>query len=167
MVLVVVTFFNMRHVLAMGINLSNTSTILMVLVLSFCTQPLWAQDAPSPLSGEQIRSTLLGKFLVGEYDNGQSWSERFNRDQTTFYTEAGRSLKGTLTFKDNLACFEYPQDDEIVGDCFEVWQRGSNCFDFYGEQSTASIRQRQLGKGWHARAWFAGLDDTCVVERIA
>lgn len=162
-----VPFINMRHVLAMGFVLSNSSRVVLTVLICFLTAPLLAQPIPAPLTSNEIRSKLFGQYLIGEYDTGQSWSEQFNKDATTLYSEGGRSLNGKLTFKRNLACFTYPDDDEITGDCFEVWQRGHNCFDFYSEQSSAGPQERQFGQGWQARAWIAGRDDTCVVDRIA
>ncbi|MDD9908347.1 MAG: hypothetical protein OXR62_01530 [Ahrensia sp.] len=129
--------------------------------------PASAQFASTPLNQSQIATRLFGKRLIGEYADGQSWAENFNTDGTSDYVQDGRLSVGRMFFDLDLLCFSY-QPQELTGGCFEVWQRGTNCFDFYARTSIiASRTDRQFGRNWDARAWIEGVEATCQAGLIS
>ena len=125
------------------------------------------------LRADQIRSTLLGATILGEYSNGLEWQERMNQDLTTNYSEGKQTINGRISFRNYLMCFTYGEASELTSGCFEVWQRSSNCFDFYGtisptnDKTAATLAQKHLAQGWTARGWKSNQPSTCVSELIS
>ncbi len=118
---------------------------------------------------------VAGKTLVGEYQTGQQWQERFIDERSTVYRDDEKSGSGTTIQRGRFVCFNYTSKDGMSGGCFEIWQRGKNCFDFYGsglggeqaQRTVASEKQKLFGQGWTARAWLASETSTCVSEQIS
>ncbi|MEL7230325.1 MAG: hypothetical protein AAGK38_10510 [Pseudomonadota bacterium] len=128
-----------------------------------------AQNPFEPLSASDIRASLFGQRMTGEYPSGKGWAEQFNRDGTSVYVEAGRPAEGLMTFEGRNLCFAYPGTTQ-TGGCFEVWKRGTNCFDFYAiDNGTTNTRldDRRFGRSWSARGWLEGKPATCVTEQIS
>jgi len=126
----------------------------------------FAQLVLKPLTGAEIQKFVFGTTMSGEYPSGERWAERFNKDGTSEYSESGELSLGTMSLNGNILCFTY-LDKPTTGGCFEVWKRGPNCFDFYSPTGDATLDQRQFGKGWDARAWYADQPSTCVSEQIS
>jgi hypothetical protein len=166
-VFVLVAVINMRHLLAARRKMSNLLLIVAILIGPAMSGPVSAQAVLPPLSKSEIQALMFGQRLSGEYSTGAAWSERLNRNFTSNYTDADRSLQGAVAFRNNLLCFTYPDSALLPGGCFEVWKRGANCFDFYGASDPVSLKQRQWGQAWQARAWIVGQTGTCPGEPIS
>ena len=170
MVFVLTAFIIMGGLLRGFEKMSNTVFAFMlitgVLVNTHTVRSTHAQLTIAPLSGPEIRATIYGTTMSGEYPSGQNWSERFNLDGTSTYVELGKISEGKMSLNGNILCFTYKNDDQFGG-CFEVWKRGPNCFDFYSSSSNASLDNRQFGKRWDARAWHTDRPSTCVSEQIS
>ena len=168
MVLVLTENINMGRLLAANWKMSNTRINLLFVTLMACLllSPAHSQISIKPLTGSEIRSALFGKLFTGEYPNGSGWAERFNLDFTSDYSEDNRITRGKMTLNGNILCFTYADIDQSGG-CFEVWQRGENCFDFYSPTGNASLDERRFGQGWQARGWQAGSPSTCVSQQIS
>ena len=167
-VFVLTAIINMRRVLTRP----PKKSILLVL-LSLIIGPIafisvsQAQFVRQPMSSLDIRENLFGKLVTGEYPSGTQWAERFNLDGTSDYSENGQAKKGLMRLSGNILCFTYNSDPQQPGGCFEVWQRGKNCFDFYSSDSDASLDQRQFGRSWSARAWKTDQQNTCLSDEIS
>lgn len=170
MVLVLTAIVNMRGVLKAACQKSMSLVFALLMSVLLVANPTLAW-AFSAMGENEIRVTLFGKTLNGEYQTGQAWTERFNTDGSTDYVEDGIAVRGSMSFKNGLLCFSYPAQPEHSGGCFEVWKRSLNCFDFYGadldKAVTVPLTQRRFGQAWTARAWFADQDSTCVTEQIS
>ncbi|WP_198008661.1 hypothetical protein [Ahrensia sp. R2A130] len=118
-----------------------------------------------PMSETQIRAALVGKIFEGEYPSGAAWRESFDVSGNTIYQEGGQTDLGTMTFQGNVICFDYG-DPTRSGGCFNVWQRGANCFDFYSTGNIATRLQRDRGTAWDARAWEEGKTRDCTADLI-
>lgn len=137
--------------------------------LFLATAPAKAHPSLSPLTSSEIAATLFGTRVTGEYASGLGWAERFNSDFTSDYVENGVVSRGRMRFEGDHLCFDYGKQ-ELNGGCFEVWQRGANCFDFYAVNSAgppASLTQKRFGRGWDARAWKDGLANSCQTDQIS
>ena len=166
MVFVLTAFVNMAGVVAATRKMSNVALALILFVGSIFSEPLYAQMTLHPLSGAEIRQTMFGQTMTGEYSDGSRWAERFNSDGTSDYSQNARTVRGQMTLNGNILCFIYLADKQ-TGGCFEVWRRGLNCFDFYSASGDASLDQRRFGRGWDARAWYVGKPSTCLSEHIS
>jgi len=144
--------------------------VLATLFLVFTTMTAAHAQA---LDGASIRAQLYGQTMIGEYPNGNEWRETFHDNETTFYSENGTEVLGSMKVQDGLICFSYHPSYGLVGGCFEVWKRSANCFDFYGTGSIdetatrATIVQKRQGQAWSARAWYADKPSTCVAELVS
>ena len=182
MVLVLLAFVNMRHLLAAKCKKSNTVCFTLWLIASAAATAaatsaapqvaaqVVAQPVPSghALTQQAIRNVLFDRNVTGEYPDGRQWAERFNANMTSTYVEQGQPMAGRMHFEGHVLCFTYPDAEDFSGGCFEVWQRGSNCFDFYGQGVgvDASYLQKSRGQGWSARAWIVDRPSTCTSELI-
>ena len=166
MVFVLSALINMRHLLAATLKKSNLVVPLIAVCLIGGAVQAAAQLVLTPLNQSQIRSVMFGQMFTGEYSNGAQWAERLNPNMTSVYVEDGKAIHGHMEFRGSILCFEYPNQPNLNGGCFEIWQRGNNCFDFYGSQSTVSFEDRRLGRNWTARAWNADQPSTCKSELI-
>ncbi len=166
MVFVLSALINMRHLLAVKRKKSNAAAILVISL--FLTLPLSAKAQFSllPLSQSEIQAALFDTKLVGEYSNGQRWSEFLNNDMTSIYIEDSYTMAGQIRFKGSVLCFTYPQSEDPLPHCFEIWQRGANCFDFYGADGSTTLMDTRLGRNWLARAWRADKTSTCQSDLI-
>ena len=163
------TIVNMLGVLTAIWKMSNKSLLAAGFVL-FSILNTSAQLARTPLSADEIRKFMFGTTMSGEYASGQTWSERFNSDDTSQYVEDGKLFVGEMTLKGNILCFSYNATADVSGGCFEVWKRGPNCFDFYSKNTdspSANLDQKRFGRGWDARAWYADQQSTCLSEEIS
>lgn len=167
MVFVLSALINMRHLLAAMLKMSNIVVSLIFAMALGSSIQVWAQQALTPLNQSQIRSDMFGQMFTGEYSNGARWAERFNPNMTSVYVEDGISVHGHMEFKGSILCFDYPYRTDLTGGCFEIWKRGSNCFDFYGPQSNVSFEDRRLGRNWMARAWISDVPSTCKGDLIS
>lgn len=158
----------MRCLLTASRKMSNTLAVLLagLVLVPIIAAPAKGQVALAPLTAVEIRMALFGKLFSGEYPDGARWAERFNHDLTSDYSEDGRLTKGTMTLNSNILCFYYADKDQSGG-CFEVWQRGPNCFDFYSPTGDATLDQRRFGRAWQARGWNADQPATCMSEEIS
>lgn len=146
----------------------SNMTVLLLLIIFLCGPfSAKAQFALTPLSTSEIRSNLFGRLFTGEYPSGSQWAERFNSDGTSDYSENGRAIRGIMRLSGGELCFSYPDTETLNGGCFEIWKRGTNCFDFYTPDGGASIDQKRFGQGWQARGWIAGQPSTCLSEEIS
>lgn len=118
------------------------------------------------LSPGELRTLLPGLLLTGEYRNGAPWTERFSHDGTSRYTDTAGTADGTVRFLGAGVCFTYA-DTALSGGCFEVWRRGRRCFDFYGDNVTATLGDRRFGRGWTARAWLPGGREDCRSDLLS
>ena len=128
-----------------------------------------AQLSLAPLSPDEVRMRLFAQRVIGEYSNGQNWAEKFNSDGTSLYVENERLLTGKMHFEGKRLCFTY-NNEAMTGGCFEIWPRGSNCFDFYAQRKEglpATLNDKRFGRGWDARAWVDGSPSTCQTEHIS
>jgi hypothetical protein len=168
-VLVLIAIINMPHLLAAAQKMSNTWPVFLAISIWLSAPATVAAVATAtaahyyllPLSQSEIRAALFDHLLSGEYSSGASWTERINGDFTSVYSDGEHRLSGTMTFQDDLLCFSYPDATDFAGGCFEVWQRGANCFDFYSTNDSNSLRHRRSGWAWLARAWILGRPATC------
>ena len=169
MVFVLCTIVNMVGVLTAIWKMSNRALLISIFTLLFATQA-HTQMARAPLSANQIKQYMFGFTMSGEYASGKSWAEKFNRNGTSQYVEDGKAITGKMSLNGHYLCFTYNADASVSGGCFEVWKRGVNCFDFYSagtDSPSASMDQRRFGRGWDARAWYAGQQSTCLSEEIS
>ncbi len=143
--------------------LLRTIFLLLLFLVNFSAT---AQLVLKPLTGVEIQKFVFGSTMSGEYPSGERWAEQFNTDGTSEYSESGILSHGTMSLNGNILCFTYP-DKPTTGGCFEVWKRGPNCFDFYTPTGLATLDQRQFGKAWDARAWYANQTPTCISEQIS
>ena len=151
--------------------MSNIGLVLILCITIFTPAITLAhftavQYTPAPLSGSEIRSTLFGKLVTGEYPSGARWTERFNADGSSDYSEGGRITRGIMTIYDNILCFSYREKSQ-TGGCFEVWQRGPNCFDFYSLDGNGNLDSRRFGRNWQARGWVDNQPSTCLSDKIS
>ncbi len=171
MVFVLTAFVIMGGFLATRCKMSNIVAMLLVATAVTLGNSAYAQLAKGPLGAAQIRQSMFGFAMTGEYSNGKSWAERFNRDGSTSYVEDGIAIPGKMTLKSNLLCFDYGETSGFAGGCFEVWKRSANCFDFYSENvdggTIASLDEKRFGQGWTARAWYTDQPSTCVSDQIS
>ena len=123
-----------------------------------------ALGAQSP---DTLKRLLPGTLLEGEYASGEAWSERFGTDGTSRYSDVSGSFDGRVTFRQPGVCFTYATDSDLTGGCFEVWQRGRRCFDFYADGTVASLADRRFGRGWTARGWMPGGREDCETDLIS
>ena len=166
MVFVLSALINMRHLLAAMLKMSNIVVSLIAIALWAPPNPATAQSGFAPLNQVQIRNEMFGQMFTGEYSNGAQWAERFNPNMTSIYVEDGKAIHGHMEFKGPFLCFEYPYRPDLEGGCFEIWKRGSNCFDFYGSNSAVSFNDRRMARKWMARAWISYLPSTCKGDLI-
>lgn len=137
---------------------------IVIVSLALQAAPIAAKTMGAQLSPGELRAELFGKTVNGDYANGLNWSETFNTDGTTIYTEAGLVLSGISSFQGNRICFRY-REEPTAGGCFEVFKRSRNCYDFYSitlEGPNATPFQKQIGVAWDARAWRTTEPSTCV-----
>ena len=167
MVFVLTALINMRGVLAAMTKKSNQTFIAVLLCWMAIAPAATAQLSLRPMSGSEISQILIGQLLTGEYPSGSQWAERFNSNETSDYSENGKARRGIMKLNGNILCFEYPEDPEQSGGCFEVWKRGANCFDFYSSSAAASLDQRRFGRAWDARGWISDQASTCRSEVIS
>ena len=146
---------------------SNQTFITLLVCCGMMVTSSLAQLSIHPMTGTEIRQILFGQLLTGEYPSGVQWAERFNKNETSNYSEDGRTRLGIMKLNGNILCFDYPDDPDQSGGCFEVWKRGPNCFDFYSSSASANLDQRRFGRAWDARAWISGKTSTCLSEEIS
>ncbi len=166
MVFVLTALINMRGVLAAMKKKSNLATLVLLVVILCSTSVTHSQVSLTPLTAAEIKRFMFDRLFTGEYPNGLLWSERFNRDLTSTYSESGQILEGIMRLDGDLICFSYPDSIDSFGGCFQVWKRGNNCFDFYSSQSLAGVFDRRFGRAWQARAWNADEPSTCFSDKI-
>lgn len=119
------------------------------------------------MSQAEMRAAFFGTTLDGEYSDGLAWSESFDAAGRSVYRQSGARADGRILFTKgpggDVICFRYERG--FAGGCFEVRRRSVNCFDFYGTDGLgaphASLRQRDGGTGWTARAWRTDAEGTC------
>ncbi|MEP1207085.1 MAG: hypothetical protein ABJM29_09740 [Rhizobiaceae bacterium] len=121
----------------------------------------------APLSQSEIRLQLFGKSLIGEYANGATWSENLSADLTSFYVEGEKQMVGEMHFNGSILCFTYRQSENPTPNCFEIWKRGVNCFDFYESDQTIPLMDRRVGRGWVARAWRSDQTSSCQSDLLS
>lgn len=155
----------MARVLAAIAKKSNAA----MLVLACVVTAVHAQSSLAPLTQSEIKQSLFGQRVTGEYASGLAWAERFNTDFTSDYVQNGVPSRGLMRFEGDVLCFRYGEK-QLTGGCFEIWRRGTNCFDFYSVSAAgpnASLTQRRHGEGWDARAWIDGQPGTCSSDQIS
>ncbi len=167
-VFVLTAFANMASVLAAMRQKSIAAGVAFVLLLS-PTAIVQAQVSLAPLAAPEIQTRLFGQRLVGEYADGQGWAENLNTDWSSDYVQDGKLTLGKMHLEGRRLCFTYNPTD-MTGGCFEIWPRGSNCFDFYARQEgglPASLEDKRFGRGWDARAWIDGKPSTCETVHVS
>ena len=157
---------NMRHLLAASRKMSNAAVLLLAGTSITTAEPSSVQYTIAPLSQSEIYAAMIGHNLIGEYSNGQRWSEQLKTNMTTIYTEDKKAMVGHMRFSGSVLCFTYPQADDRQAHCFEIWKRGANCFDFYGADNLTATHDKRFGRGWMARAWRADQASTCQSDLI-
>lgn len=122
------------------------------------------------LSRTDIETELFGRAVEGYYASGMTFTESFNTDLTSDYSDAKGATSGQMSFKHDTFCFAYPDVPQMSGGCFVVWQRSQNCFDFYAAldgQAYAGFLARSLGAEWDARVWRQDAQSTCPTTPIS
>ena len=166
MVFVLVALINMRHLLAAWNKMSNAVGILVVLILANLAGPGLAQFTLAPLSQSEVKTFLFGHKLIGEYSNGERWTEQLKKDMSSDYSDSTGRMPGEMVFDGSALCFNYAGSLDPGPHCFEIWKRGANCFDFYGTGGQVSLQDRRFGRAWMARAWRADQPSTCQGDLI-
>lgn len=154
------------------VRLLRPAQKMSILVASLIGLGLTVPANAQAMNEAGIRSKLFGLTLEGEYQSGVAWQELFNSDGTTEYEDPSSKARGSLTFKGTQVCFSYKDNAAMSGGCFEVWQRGRHCFDFYGTDGTgrtsATQSQKLRALAWDARGWHIGADKgDCVADLIS
>lgn len=122
------------------------------------------------MSRLDIEEELIGRAVDGHYASGVPFSEAFNADLTSDYSDENGEARGVMSFRGDTFCFAYPDDGTMSGGCFVVWQRSDNCYDFYAAlngQAYAGFLARSLGVDWDARVWRKDAPSTCPVMPIS
>jgi hypothetical protein len=97
------------------------------------------------LSGKQIRETLIGNTFSGVDEDGDSFSERLNRDGTISGQSPSGSYSGRWRISGNQICFLYPEEDESPEwDCTEVRLDG-NRITWEDDNTTATLSRSAGG----------------------
>ena len=162
-----VALINMRHLLAAWKKMSNAVGILVFLILAILAGPGLAQFTLAPLSQSEVKTFLFGHKLIGEYSNGERWSEELGGDMRSNYSDSTGQMRGTMQFDGSALCFTYSSSLEPGPHCFEIWRRGPNCFDFYGNEGAVSLQDRRFGRAWMARAWRVDQPSSCQSDLIS
>ncbi len=122
------------------------------------------------MSRADIEAELIGRAVEGYYASGATFTESFNADLSSDYRDANSATSGLMSFKGDTFCFVYPDNPQMSGGCFVVWQRSDNCYDFYATldgQAFAGFLARSLGADWDARVWRQDARSTCPVTPIS
>ena len=169
MVFVLSVFVIIKRFLATLGNMSNLAP-LVFFIWVICGHV--ASAAQIPLTAAQFLKRMTKNTIIGEYQDGRQWTERFNADGTTLYREQNFVITGKVVSQSGKVCFTYPTISGATGGCFEIRQRSANCFDFYGisnqpNRTDATNLQKRLSLGWTARAWLSNTPSTCVADQIS
>lgn len=118
------------------------------------------------MTGEDVRSELIGRTIEGLLDDGDAFTEVLRRDGTSLYRTGQGTFEGRTRITGDAFCFVYPPS--TMDHCFVLWRRGSNCYDFYpadpsGEADADPLAQI-TGIGWRARAYRADAESTCPAD---
>jgi hypothetical protein len=130
--------------------------------LSMCLVPN-AQAIDFWLKENELRSSLTGATIAGQYVDARSFRERYNADGSLSYSETAgnRKLSGRWSIVRHRFCTIYDQSE--TGGCYRVRQISDNCFEFFFDTRTvAEARSSTLrNPNWTARAWRTDRISTC------
>jgi hypothetical protein len=119
----------------------------------------------SVLKGPDIISVLSGKTIRGAYADGTSFTETFWPDGKDSYWDPRGTSTGHWSVAQDLMCFEYDPESNMIGGCFRVEKTGANCFDFYVQAQAKNGAAPDVKKPRYvARASADGADGTCPVD---
>jgi len=137
---------------------------LILLPLGALANDITADDL-SPLTGDALTETFKGVTMHGTYKSPRertgtsAFTETFNADGTTHYSEGKITDTGNWVVTGNTICFAY--NGELMGgtSCFNVFRAG-NCYYSYG------LGQLKSGypvrpNSWSAKTIVKGEYNTC------
>jgi len=111
----------------------------------------------------KLRSSFAESTINGEYVDGRTFSERYNKDGSLAYTETARAAKwsGRWSIVRDRFCTIY--DNFGTGGCFRVRQVSLNCFEFFFDSRTEEEARSSTPRqpSWTARAWRVDRSSTC------
>lgn len=113
------------------------------------------------MSEDELVSTFKGRGIDGEYEDGETFHERYAVDGKVAYRDNLRTSAGTWSVRAGTFCTIY--EDDPSGGCYRVRQVSGNCFEFHFVARTeAEAAGKPRRPDWTARGWFPDKPTTCV-----
>lgn len=148
------------------LSLKRLRLSILVLLAAGLSAPVSAGPMQVAMDDDQVKTTVVGKTLLGVYDDGMPWRETYLIDGEVDYQDSDFASRGDWSVKDRQLCTFYVEAG-MNGGCFYVVQRSANCFDFYGidpvtGEPSADLQAMRTGYGWTARGWRSDKPKTCA-----
>jgi hypothetical protein len=115
--------------------------------------------AESWMSETAMALAFKGTTLIGEYDDGRTFTETYALDGTIKYQDISGRFDGTWSVVSGKFCTFYWG---LIGGCFVAHQVGENCFEFLLQLDNSKPQTIFNTRHWVARAWKPNEKKTCT-----